>query len=297
MNQDLQQTQEALHQAGLSLHRLFDRHEATVGRAVQPEFGAIYDRAAVRLEMLTVIHARLYGNSIALNAVDKEFGARFPNADTEPPPMGPEFADFEDRIYDLYLKIELDYDSMLVFGSLLLDDWALLVAIAQGLDRSQANQFEMLLNLLQGPQCPRSLLTLRESPQNGTGSYLCIAVRAFRNKLLIHPGKPLKRNMRRHATMPFVFIRHQVPEAILPIPETVEGDMKLVHKMFGLRVPEGGTAADLAAWLVGQADSATTQNARQTIIKFVETYGVQSPIFQVVFQRLAAFIKEASALI
>lgn len=296
MNQDQKKTQEALRQAGLALHGLFDRHEATVGRSVQPEFGAIYDRAAVRLEMLAVIHERLYANSIALNAVDKEFGERFPAADTNPPPMGPEFADFEDRIYDLYLKIELDYDSMLVFGSLLLDDWALLVAIAQGLDRSQVNQFEMLLNLVQGPQCPRSLLGLRESPQNGIGSYLCIAVRAFRNKLLIHPGKPLKRNLRRHATMPFVFIRHQVPEAILPKPETVEADIRQIHKMFGLKVPEGGTPADLAAWLVGQADSATTQNARQTIIKFVETYGVQSPIFQLVFQRLAQFIMGASPL-
>jgi hypothetical protein len=297
-NQDQAQTRSELHKADLELHALYDRHRASMGAAVQGEFQAIYIRAAGRLEMLKIIFERLYETAHAMHAVDEEFGRRFPNAEREPPHEA-EFGDLLDDIWALDWTFHLDHDSMLVFGSLFLDDWSLLAAIGQGLDRSQVSQFETFLNLVQGSQCPRSLAEFRASTQNGMGSYLCIAVRAFRNKLLVHQARPWQRTIKRHSEMPLVFLTNKVPEEVLPLPEVIEIDVRSIRKQFKLSTDEGKSdvvPAKLAAALLGIATGVTSQAERQVITRFIETYGLMHPPFQLVFQRLASFVLEASPL-
>ena len=296
-NQDQLKTRRALGKADVELHDLYDRHRAA-GAAVQGEFQAIYIRAAGRLEMLKIIFERLYQTAHAMHAVDQEFARRFPNAEKEPPHEA-EFGDLLDEIWALDWTFHLDHDSMLVFGSLFLDDWSLLVAIGQGLDRSQVSQFETFLNLVQGPQCPRSLAKFRASTQNGMGSYLCIALRAFRNKLLVHQTRPWQRTIKRHSEMPLVFLNNSVPESVLPLPEVIEADVRSIRKQFKLPAHENkpdGTPAKLAAALLGASTDVTSQAERQVITKFIETYGLQHPPFQLVFQNLAEYILEASPL-
>lgn len=296
MNKDQENTQAALERAGISLHAMVSRHQPKVGHAVQEEFVAVYQRAANRLEFLQVIYKRLYETSHALNAIDAEMTKKFPNAETAGVPMSPEFVDIMDRVQDLAWTFQLDHDSMQIFGSLFLDDWALLVAFAQGLDRSQVGQFETLLNLLQGPQCPRVLQKLRDSPQSGVASYLCIAVRSFRNKLVVHQSKAWQRGLSRHSSAPLVFINYSVPEALLPLPEVIEADVKGIRTTFKLTAPADTSPQDLAAVVLGLADKVKTQSERQLIVKYVETYGVMNPLFQLIYHRLAEFINDASPL-
>ena len=293
MNVDQEQTQAELARAEKSLHAMYARHSPRVGHAIEPRFGAIYSRAAARLEMLKIIYARLYETSHALNAIDAEMELKYPGGNVQGIPLSADLVDSMAKVQDMAWRFQLDHDSMLIFGSMLLDDWSLLVAIAQGFE---IGTFETLLNLVQGNQCPRSLAAFRDSKQNGVASYLCLAVRTLRNKLVMHQSNTYQRGMSRHPTHPLVFINYTVPEGLLPLPTVVEQDVKGVRTQFKLKLKPDATPQDIAATLLGMSHEVTSQSERQVITKFIETYGVTNPIFQLIYHRLTEFVNEASPL-
>lgn len=293
MNKDQEQTQAELARADKSLHALYARHAPQVGQAIGPKFGAIYSRAAARLEMLKIIYARLYETSHTLNAIDADMERKYPGGQIQGVPLNADLVDSMAKVLDLSWRFQLDHDSMLIFGSMLLDDWSLLVAIAQGIE---VGTFETLLNLVQSNQCPRSMAAFRDSKQNGVASYLCLAVRTLRNKLVVHQSNTYQRGMSRHPNHPLVVINYTVPEALLPLPAVVEQDVKGVRTQFKLTLDPKTSPQDIAAALLGMSHEVTSQSERQVITKFIETYGVTNPIFQLIYKRLAAFMNEASPL-
>lgn len=298
-NEDRVKTQLQLERSLTSMHTLFQRHVGKVGEAAQPEFAAIFTRSLARLEGLHIIYGRLYDTSFSLNEIDAEIEEKWPGI-----PLGqisgePEFVDIMDRHQDLVWQFQLDHESLLVFGSLFLDDWAELMALALGLDRTQFGTFETFLNLVQGSQCPRALSVFRASELNGVGTYLCLALRAFRNKLVIHQDKPWKLGVSRHPKMPLVFINYTVTEQLLPLPEVIEQQVDSIRKRFKGRIEmpkEDARPQDLATWLLGRSQLMTSQSDREAVLNFVVTYGVTNPIFQLVYQRFTQFVNEASPL-
>ena len=297
-NEDRQRTLVQLERTLVTMHGLHQRHVLKVGEVAQPEFGAIFTRAYARLEGLHVIYGRLYDTSFDLNAIDAEIETKWPGIPLNQVSGEPEFVHIMDRHQDLVWKFQLDHDSMLVFGALFLDDWVQLVALALGLDRTQFGTFETFLNLVQGNQCPRALSAFRESELNGVGSYLCLALRAFRNKLVIHQEKTWQRGVSRHPKIPLVFVNYTVPEQLLPLPEVVDQQVASIRKRFKDRfeIPEDAKPQDVATWLLGHSTLVKSQSDREAILNFVVTYGVTNPMFQLVFQRFTQFVNEASPL-
>lgn len=202
------------------------------------------------------------------------------------------------RVITLKSYAELDIEAVFGYGTLLLDSWSNAIRIGLRLPRSAQSsndQFETLLNLLQGRTCPPALAPLLQVPHQGRAAYLCVAVRAYRNKFVQHNERPWTRGVTYHPTEAFIALARYLPDELLPPVAECRKDFEDMVKEFKLDAYAPTNLRDAVTLLLEISVLTTTQAQRQTIVSYLGKYGAMSPAYHRACQRLVEFFADATA--
>jgi hypothetical protein len=199
--------------------------------------------------------------------------------------------------------LRLDFESLYVFGAILLDQWSLFAGYLAGVPKPEAMTFIRLAQLLEtSPQPHPALLTVAASCKSDV-RWLQLQMRTFRNRFVEHADRPWQRG----TTMPLHGLEFRL---FLPSPpgwlddreseREIRAVLRLAPKWLQ-DAPEGHWQKARALALleriaenIGQVDQ---QADRDKVAELVGKVGTTSPSFETVAHRLARFAEEATRLL
>ncbi|MDZ7725707.1 MAG: hypothetical protein U5R06_23495 [candidate division KSB1 bacterium] len=209
-----------------------------------------------------------------------------------------ELKNYKDRSRHL----KTDFESLYLFGNILLDQWSLSVAYATGQDRPNKFSFFYLVNLLENPNYAGILQHLWEN-QYQMLLWLNSQIRFYRNKFIVHSRRPWQRG-ETHTLLGSDY------KLFIPSPPGWLDDESINDKIKDL-IPIAKKILEkkseqywakvkpryLLEELLDRIGQIKNKNERDKIRELVAKYGTLTPTFQIVGNNILSFINDATLIV
>lgn len=195
--------------------------------------------------------------------------------------------------------VELDLETLLSLGTQIVDDWALAVSTGLKLPDGTTNSLSELHGwALRGKRPVLELNALATQPLVGMTIYMCIAVRALRNKLGQHSQMPWNWGIGYDPNTDSLWLSRYLMSELMPPEKQLQQSMTDVIKDLALKVAEPPYSLDVIGPLLRErARTSTTLYERDRIAEFIGNFGAVSPNFITLAQEIVDYVIEASTAI
>jgi hypothetical protein len=277
-----------------AVHELYVRHQSSIPNDSRVAFGNLQSRLYERIRDMEIILTRLYVCGAALNHAYTKVCTEFPGGTPVGRPPDPGYVQGMKKVSEHTDELKLDMESLVLFGSMLIDDWSRAVALAHNLLSGIDTQLEILLNTLQGHSCPPALTRLQDK-QGSAAVYLWLAVRVYRNQMVAHHEQPWTRGRAFAEAVPSFMLSRTLPRELLDL-KTASVDIEAMRAKFDLPPITPENPWDVLLALHDRTSLIRTQADREEIARYAAKYGAISPSYQILGRRLVEFVVNASAL-
>lgn len=245
---------------------------------------------------------RLYAERIRLRILDEEEHAVMPEDWPGDVPFPPEVQEVMKENHRVNEHVKMDFESLYMFGNILLDQWSLCVAYSAGLPHPEKVTFLGLVQLLEEPEYDGELRPLWEQTAY-TMLWLNGQIRFYRNRFVVHADRPWQRGQTRST------YGHDYA-LFVPSPPGWLNDEEITAQIRAL-LPlapqwlqearddywEKANPRALLTRLLDHIGAIETKEDRETILRLVGQYGTTTPTFQIVGERILEFVKSATNIV
>ena len=223
-------------------------------------------------------------------------------------PPGVRFPRSVQRIFkrenDLIEHMKIDFESLYIFGNILLDQWAITVAYIAGLPApGNYNNFRRLVKLLEKGEHNVILLTRLWEKLNREMLWLYYWLRVYRNMFIVHIDRPRQKiktyrisgsNFQLYTPSPPGWVdkkeyKKEIRSLLQLLPQKLQ---KLPYS--SSREPSLGV---LLKHLFANIGAIPSPKDRERLYRLVIKIGISTPTFQLLGSNLLSFITEATKLL
>jgi hypothetical protein len=142
-----------------------------------------------RASDLALIARRMFRNRASREHADREFHAlrpfEIPGGEAWPPNV----VEASRAVNDMVHELRLDLETVFLFGAVMLDQWAFMVARLAGIAKpTEVSFFPLVEERLDAPDAPEPVAALR--PHKAALRWLVFWFRHFRNDFIVHTKNP-----------------------------------------------------------------------------------------------------------
>ena len=266
---------------------------------------AFFNHNAHALERVKDVHRileRLYEERTRLRILDEQEDAIRPAQWPGGTPFPPEVQQVMQQANEVNELVKMYFESLYMFGNMLLDQWSLCVAYSAGLSKPEKFNFLGIVQLFEGPKDRGSLSPLWDE-FGPTMLWLNGQMRFYRNRFVVHADRPWQRGNTRstYGTDYTLFV---------PSPPGWINDEDISSQIRELLplAPQWLQEASDGYWekarpralldrLLNHIGEIKNKSDRETILRLVGQYGTTTPSFQVVGDSLLAFIANGTSIL
>ena len=255
-----------------------------------------------RLKDTRRILERMWQNREQLHQIDQktEVGRIDEHTHGTPPSGRLQILSQEQRILTDYIK--LDFEALYLFGTILLDQWSLMVAYSIGRQNPEEINFHRLVSLLEDQDYsgPLERLWVQQSEQM---LWLNSHIRFYRNRFVAHSNRPWQRGFTR--SLHGYDFRLFVPSP--PGWENEEEISREINSLIQLAPQwlqdkpddywEKARPRALLERLLDNIGNVQNRADRDIINRLVSRTGISTPSFHTVGEKLLLFIRDATPIL